>query len=100
MSASVRFSHSQALDAEQHFVVFSAFSHGRMIPCAISARALMERFGADEPHLLDAFERHRGAIEKIAEALIEDHRESEDGAVVVYARDVAAPHAAAQGAAA
>lgn len=87
MSDKVRFAHALEVDAESRAVRFTAFWHGRMIPCGVSLDALAQHFEADAVHPDAAFERHRGAIERAAQALILSRRREADGTVLVGAAD-------------
>ncbi|HDR9494643.1 DUF1488 domain-containing protein [Burkholderia stabilis] len=56
-------------------LTFPALVEGRRVRCAITAEALEDHFRAAsprEPDLVDAFSRHRPAIERAARCLLEE----------------------------
>jgi len=85
--APVRFAHSQYFDAEQGVVLFTAFHHGSVIPCAVSAHTLADQFGADPDAPLANFVRQRYLIERLAEELILEERFEADGSVLICCGD-------------
>lgn len=68
MNQAIQFPDREEWDADKEAVCFPALVNGMMLTCAISAKALAQRFGQGEAMAL--FTAHRWDIEDEAEAAI------------------------------
>jgi hypothetical protein len=92
ITMSIEFTPDEWYEPQRRNVVwFSAIDDEKVIQCALSIEALVERFGAFADDPLPAFRRQRELIWRIAAKLIAERRFEDDGSIFIRNADLATP---------
>ncbi|MDR7344120.1 hypothetical protein J2X14_002540 [Pantoea alhagi] len=77
MNQAIQFPDRENWDETRQAVCFPVMVSGFQLTCAITKNALCQRFGEGEP--LTVFRANRWDLEDLAQALIEAHKEDDQG---------------------
>lgn len=88
MSKDIRFTGERTRHFDMGGISFRAIVDGQTCACIITDEALQDHFGAKHGSPESAFDLNRRRIEEIARGMIEGHRVSADGRVVIKSADI------------